>query len=136
MADKIVKSDAEWRAQLTPEQYRIVRQKGTEPPFTGAYEKTKTPGVYRCVACGEPLFSSDHKYESSCGWPSFTDPIAADNVETERDTSHGMIRTEVHCARCEAHLGHIFPDGPGPNGLRYCINSASLKLEPDPSKER
>jgi peptide-methionine (R)-S-oxide reductase len=136
MADKVVKSDAEWRAQLTPEQYRIVRQKGTEPPFTGAYEKTKTPGVYRCVACGEPLFSSDHKYESSCGWPSFTDPIAADNVETERDTSHGMIRTEVHCARCEAHLGHVFPDGPGPKGLRYCINSASLNLEPDPSKER
>lgn len=136
MAEKVVKSDAEWRAQLTPEQYRIVRQKGTEPPFTGAYEKTKTPGVYRCVACGEPLFSSDHKYESSCGWPSFTDPIAADNVETERDTSHGMIRTEVHCARCEAHLGHVFPDGPGPKGLRYCINSASLNLEPDPSKER
>ena len=131
MVEKIVKSDAEWRAQLTPEQYRIVRQKGTEPPFSGAYEKTKTPGVYRCVACGESLFSSDHKYESSCGWPSFTDPIAADNVETERDTSHGMIRTEVHCARCEAHLGHVFPDGPGPTGQRWCINSLSLKLDPD-----
>lgn len=135
MTDKVAKSEAEWQAQLTPEQYRIVRQKGTEPPFTGAYEKTKTPGVYRCIACGQPVFSSEHKYESGSGWPSFTDPIATDNVETERDTSHGMIRTEVHCARCEAHLGHVFPDGPGPNGLRYCINSASLKLEPDPSKE-
>lgn len=130
MTEKIVKSDEEWRAQLTPDQYIVTRLKGTEPPFAGAYEKTKTPGVYRCVACGAQLFDSDTKYESGSGWPSFTAPAVRDAVETETDTSHGMVRTEVKCARCDSHLGHVFPDGPGPDGLRYCINSIALDLEP------
>ncbi len=125
------KSDEEWRKQLTPEQYRIAREKGTERAFTGAYHDTKQPGVYRCVACGTELFRSDAKFDSGSGWPSFTKPVANENVKTAEDLSHGMRRIEVMCAACDAHLGHVFPDGPGPAGTRYCINSAVLKLEPE-----
>ncbi len=127
--DKVKKSDAEWRAQLTPEQYRVTRQKGTEPAFTGEYTDTKTPGTYRCIGCGEPLFTSESKFHSGCGWPSFTAPLAEEAVDERDDRSHGMRRTEVTCSKCGAHLGHVFPDGPGPTGLRYCINSVAIDLE-------
>jgi peptide-methionine (R)-S-oxide reductase len=131
VAEKIHKIDAEWRKELTPNQYHVTRQKGTEPPFTGEYESTETPGTYNCVCCGQPLFRSEAKFHSGCGWPSYTAPLTGDAVEEERDTSHGMQRTEIRCSRCEAHLGHVFEDGPQPTGLRYCINSVALKLKTD-----
>ena len=129
MTDKKTKSDAEWRQQLTPEQYHVTREKGTERAFTGAYWNSKKDGVYRCVGCGAGLFSSDTKFDSGTGWPSFTEPMNTANVVLEDDTSFGMRRIEVRCKHCGAHLGHVFPDGPGPTGQRYCINSCSLNFE-------
>jgi peptide-methionine (R)-S-oxide reductase len=129
MADNTKKTDTEWRQQLTPEQYRVAREKGTERAFTGAYWDNHKDGVYRCIGCGEPLFASDTKFDSGTGWPSFAEPMPGANIEAEVDTSHGMRRIEVHCKNCGAHLGHVFPDGPGPGGQRYCINSCSLNFE-------
>lgn len=129
MDKKIQKTDEQWKQELTEEQYRVTRMKGTEAPFTGEYVSTKTEGTYRCVACGAELFDSDTKFDSGTGWPSFSDMKNTENIELEQDTSHGMVRTEVKCAHCGAHLGHVFDDGPTPTGKRYCINSCSLKLE-------
>lgn len=128
--EKVIKTDEEWRRELTPEQYAVTRRGATEAPFSGALYHTKDPGVYVCAACGMELFDSDTKYESGSGWPSFFDAIDPGRIDTLEDRTHGMIRTEVRCARCDSHLGHLFEDGPDPTGLRYCINSAALDLAP------
>ena len=129
MTEKIKKSDAEWQKELTPEQFHVARKAGTEPAFSGKYYQTKDPGTYTCVCCGQPLFSSETKFDAHCGWPSFYQPLDEGAVEEHSDNSFGMHRVEVRCSKCDAHLGHVFPDGPRPTGLRYCMNSASLELK-------
>jgi peptide-methionine (R)-S-oxide reductase len=129
--EKVAKSDAEWRETLTPEQYRVTRRHGTERAFTHPYWNDKTPGTYACVCCGAPLFRSQAKFDSGTGWPSFTEPVSKEAVGEHKDRTLFMVRTEVRCARCDAHLGHVFPDGPAPSGLRYCMNGAALDLQPD-----
>lgn len=131
MTDKLIKSEAEWRSQLSPDEYHVLREAGTERAFTGVYWNSKDKGTYECRACGQELFSSDTKYDSGSGWPSFYDVLDQSKVTLKRDVSHGMVRTEVCCARCDSHLGHVFPDGPGPTGQRYCINSLSLNIASD-----
>ena len=129
--DKISKTEDQWRTELAPERYKILREKGTETPFTGAYTHSKETGMFLCGACGAELFSSDSKFDSGTGWPSFTEPAVAEAIELHEDRAHGMRRTEVTCRACGGHLGHVFPDGPGPSGMRYCINSVSLELDPE-----